>query len=90
MAETRLLDELYHYILTTLVEKGQAPHYTEIARTFSVTPEEGKALQHDLIATGVPGWLHPGTELLASLGPFNNLPTHYRITVDGQQRWFGQ
>ena len=90
MADIKQMDELYHYVLTTMVQKGQAPHYTEIAKTFSVSPEEGKSLQHDLIATGVPGWLHPDTELLASLGPFNNLPTHYRISVEGRQLWFGQ
>lgn len=90
MAENKQMDELYHYILTTMAQSGQAPHFTEIAKTFSVSMEEGKALQRDLLATGVPGWLHPDTELLASLGPFNNLPTHYRISVEGQQLWFGQ
>ena len=90
MAETKQLDELYHYLMTTSVETGRAPHYTEIAKTFAVGPEEGKVLQHELIATGVPGWLHPDTELLASLAPFNNLPTHYRISVEGRKNWFGQ
>jgi hypothetical protein len=28
--------------------------------------------------------------LITSFAPFNNLPTQYRITVDGQQKWFGQ
>jgi hypothetical protein len=35
-------------------------------------------------------WLAPGTDLIASFAPFNNQPTQYRITVDGQQKWFGQ
>ncbi len=90
MADNKLLDEVFHYVVTAMVESGQAPHYTGIAGTFSVGTEQGKALLHDLIATGVPGWVHPGTDLLASMGPFNNLPTHYRISVDGEQRWFGQ
>ena len=90
MADNKLLDELYHYLLKAIVQTGQAPHYTEIATTFSVGMEEGKALQRDLIATGVPGWLHPDTELLASLAPFNIIPTHYRRSVEGRQLWFGQ
>ncbi|HEX9844694.1 MAG TPA: hypothetical protein VGC20_18175, partial [bacterium] len=86
MADTARMDQVYHLVLSGLVERGQAPHYTEIARALSVAPEAGKALLHDLLATGVPGWVHPGTDLLASLGPFNNLPTHYRISVRGEQR----
>ena len=27
---------------------------------------------------------------LASSAPFNSLPTQYRISVDGEQKWFGQ
>lgn len=73
------------------VRRGQAPHYTEIAQAFSVSPEEGKQLLHELISTGLSAWwLHPSTDLIASFAPFNNLPTQYRITIDGQQKWFGQ
>jgi hypothetical protein len=39
---------------------------------------------------GIPGWLHPHTDYIASFAPFNNLPTQYRITIEGQQKWFGQ
>ena len=31
--------------------------------------------------------LRRGREILAE---FNNLPTQYRITIDGEQKWFGQ
>jgi hypothetical protein len=47
-------------------------------------------LLRELFASGVPGWLFPGTDIITSFAPFNNLPTQYRITVDGQQKWFGQ
>jgi len=90
MAEATQLDRTYHYILETMVARGQAPHYTEIARHFSVSPDEGKRLQHDLMVAGLPVWLHPDTDLIASFAPFNNLPTHYRVTVDGEQKWFAQ
>jgi hypothetical protein len=36
------------------------------------------------------GWLHPETDYIASFPPLNNLPTQYRITVGGEQRWFAQ
>jgi hypothetical protein len=35
-------------------------------------------------------WLYPGTDLIASVAPFNNLPNQYRIGADGRQGWFGQ
>jgi hypothetical protein len=37
-----------------------------------------------------PGWLHRGTDYIASFPPFNNQPTQYRVSVDGDQRWFAQ
>ena len=36
MADTRQLDRTYHFIMEAFVERGQAPHFTEIARAFSV------------------------------------------------------
>ena len=91
MTDANQLDRTYHFILESFVKSGQAPHYTEIAREFSVGPEEGKRLLHDLMDdTKMPIWLYPGTDLIASFAPFNNLPTQYRITVDGHQRWFAQ
>ena len=27
---------------------------------------------------------------IVSFAPFHNLPTQYRITVDGEQKWFAQ
>jgi hypothetical protein len=73
-----------------MIETGQAPHYTEIAAELNVPVEEGRKALHELLAAGVPGWLFPNTDLIASFAPFNNLPTQYRITIGGQQKWFGQ
>jgi len=90
MPDTAQLDRTYHYILQTMVARGQAPHYTEIAKNFAVPPDEGRRMLHELMAAGLPNWLHPGTDLIASFAPFNNLPTHYRVSVDGAQKWFSQ
>ncbi|MCP4458602.1 MAG: hypothetical protein GY816_11355 [Cytophagales bacterium] len=91
MQSVHELDQTFHFIMETFVNRGDAPHYTEIANKFGVKPDEGKRLLHDLINTGImPMWLHPGTDVIASFAPFNNLPTQYRITVEDQQKWFGQ
>lgn len=90
MNEPSNLDRTFHIIMRRMVETGQAPHYTEIAAELGVAVEEGRKALHELFSAGVPGWLFPNTDLIASFAPFNNLPTQYRITIDGQQKWFGQ
>ncbi len=84
------LETTFHIIMTRMVKSGQAPHYTEIAAELGVPVEEGRKALLELFAAGVPGWLFPNTDLIASFAPFNNLPNQYRMTIDGQQRWFGQ
>jgi hypothetical protein len=44
----------------------------------------------ELFFPGFAGWLFPDTDDIASFAPFSNLPTQYRITIEGQQKWFGQ
>jgi len=90
MEEQNLFDRTYNFILTKLVETGQAPHYTEIATALGVPMEEGRKVLHDLISQSGAAWLFPGTDYITSFPPFNNLPTQYRITVNGQQKWFAQ
>lgn len=90
MADLKTMDRLHHFILETMVERGVAPHYTEIARAFSVPPEAGKKLLHELMAIGKPWWLYDGTDYIATYAPFNNVPTQYRISVGGDQKWFAQ
>ena len=90
MSESGKLDETFHIIMKRMVKTGQAPHYTEIAAELGVSPENGRRVLHNLFAAGVPGWLFPNTDLITSFAPFNNLPTQFRITIDGEQKWFGQ
>ncbi len=84
------LEKTFHIIMTRMLKTGQAPHYTEIAAELGVPVEEGRRALLELFAAGVPGWLFPNTDLIASFAPFNNLPNQYRIMIDGQQKWFGQ
>ncbi|MCP3989346.1 MAG: hypothetical protein GY724_09745 [Actinomycetia bacterium] len=86
---TEQLDRAYASIMSTMIDTGQAPHFTELASELGVTIEAGRELVHELM-TITPGWTHPGTDYVASFPPFNNQPTQYRISVDGRQSWFGQ
>ena len=90
MSEPSLMDKTFNCIMRHFVETGQAPHHTEIAADLGVSMEEGRQALHALLQPGVPGWLFPGTDLIVSMAPFNNLPNQYRITIDGEQKWFGQ
>jgi hypothetical protein len=84
------LDRVYSFIMRRMTETGQAPFYTEIAAELGLSVEEGRRALHALLGAGIPAWVFPNTDYIASLAPFNNLPTQYRITVDGQQKWFAQ
>jgi len=91
MSKPDMFDRVYNIILKRFIATGQAPHYTEIAAEAGVPVEEGRKALHDLIDAGIPAmWLYPETDLLCSFAPFSNLPTQYRISVDGVQKWFGQ
>jgi hypothetical protein len=90
MSNPTVLDRTFHIIMKRMVETGQAPFHTELAAALNLSVVEGRKILHDLFSSGIPGWLYPRTDLIVSFAPFNNLPTQYRITIDGQQKWFGQ
>jgi hypothetical protein len=93
MADLKLLDRVFYLITQHFIVTGQAPHYTELAKALSLSVEESRRLLHELMEAPYPsgtypGWFHPGTDYIVSFAPFNNLSTQYRITIDGQQKWF--
>jgi hypothetical protein len=90
MSEPTKLDRTFQIIMSRMVKTGHAPYYTEVAAELGVSPEEGRKALHQLFSPGFPGWLFPNTDYITSFAPFSNLPTQYRITIDGQQKWFGQ
>ena len=90
MGDPTIYDKAFHLIMKRMVETGQAPFFTELASELGLSVEEGRKTLHDLFSLGIPGWLYPNTDHITSFAPFNNLPTQYRITIDGQQKWFGQ
>ena len=90
MVELVTLDKAFHHIMRTFIETGRAPHYTETAAALGVSVEEARQLFHELEATGYSFFLHPETDQIVSVAPFNNLPNQYRISVEGEQKWFAQ
>jgi len=90
MNDTEVLDKTFHFIMKRMVDTGQAPHYTEIAAEIGVAPEDGRKTMHTLFESRIHGWLYPNTNFIASFAPFNNQPTQFRVTIEGEQKWFAQ
>src|SRR5262245_47134508 len=90
MADPRLLDQAFHRLMRSIVADGQALHYAELARALGIAVEDGRQLLRDVMQAYPIGWLHPETDYVASFPPLNNLPTQYRVTVRGEQKWFAQ
>ena len=90
MSEPTQLDKTFSFIMKRMMKSGHAPFYTEIAKELGVSVEEGRKALHDLFEIVNVGWLFPHTDYVASFPPFSNLPTQYRITIEGKQKWFGQ
>ena len=90
MTAPAVLDRVFQIIMRSLVAKGHAPHYAEIARTIGSSVAESRQLLVDVMQAYPIGWLHPETDYIASFPPLNNQPTQYRVTVRGEQKWFAQ
>lgn len=90
MVETTRLDAAYHFIVSRILDTGQAPHYSELADHLSLSLSDGRHLLHELVESTGAVRLHPDADLIEAVPPFSSIPTQYRITVDGQQKWFGQ
>lgn len=88
LTDARQLARAYHTIMSGFVRDGRAPHFTELAVSLGLTPHEALVVQRDLTASGLPIWVHPDTDHLAAASPFSNIPTPYRVSVDGQQKWY--
>jgi hypothetical protein len=89
MADLELLDRGYAAIMASVVAHGQAPHFTQLARDLDIELGEAKELVHELVGL-TPGWVHPGTDYVASFPPFNLQPTHYDVSIDGAPGWYAQ
>jgi len=91
LSKSKHFAKTFHFIVELMIDAGQAPNHMEIAAELGVSPTEGRKVLRKLFSSlGFPGWLDPKTDNIASFAPFSNSPNNYRLTIDGEQKWFGQ
>lgn len=90
MPESEQVQQAYTAILKHSIENGVAPHYTTLAKTLGTTPDEARELQTEAARASIGCWISHDTDYIHSFAPFSNLPTQYRVSVDGVQKWYGQ
>ena len=84
-----LLDRAFHAIMTRMAQTGRAPNYVELGPVLGLDSTEARKVLNDLMATGYPGWLDENDNIV-TICPLSNKPNQYRISADGEQKWFGQ
>jgi hypothetical protein len=90
MADSILVQKAYTAIVEHFIRTGRAPHYTELAQTLGLHPEEARSVQRQAAEASVACWFIQDTDYIESWAPFSNVPTHYQVTVKGEQKWYGQ
>jgi hypothetical protein len=85
-----LVQRAYTVVVEHFVKTGRAPHYTELAGTLGVRPEEARQVQRKAAESSVGCWFVKDTDYVESWAPFSNVPTHYLVTIKGEQKWYGQ
>jgi hypothetical protein len=90
MAESVLVQKAYTAIVEHFVRNGRAPHYTELAETLGLNPDEARDVQRQAAEASVGCWFVQDTDYIESWAPFSNIPTHYLVTIKGEQKWYGQ
>ena len=89
MTSADSLDKAFHAIITGIVQTGRAPGHIALEARLDLDPGKAPAVLNDLMASGYPGWLDEHYNIV-TFCPFSNRPNHYKITVEGEQKWFGQ
>ena len=90
MQESTLVQRAYTAVVEHFVKTGRAPHYTELAAILGLQPEEARQVQHKAAESSVACWFVKDTDYVESWAPFSNVPTNYRVTINGEQKWCGQ
>jgi hypothetical protein len=90
MEESSLVQQAYSAVLDHFIRTGRAPHYTELAATLGLRPEEARQVQHKTAASALACWFVKDTDYIESWAPFSNVPTQYLVTIEGDQKWYGQ
>lgn len=90
MSDLNLVQKAYTEVVKHIVQTGRAPHFTELAETMGLLPDEALNLQREATKIALASWFVENTNYIESWAPFSNVPTPYLVTVNGQQKWYGQ
>ena len=90
MEETQLVQRAYTAVVDHFMKTGRAPHYTELAATLGLKPEEARLAQRKAAESAIACWFVKETDYVESWAPFSNVPTHHLVTIAGDQKWYGQ
>jgi hypothetical protein len=92
MIDQNLTQGAFTTILEHFVATGRAPHYAELADALAINSDEAREVQRAAVEAAplASCWLAHDTDYIESWAPFSNIPTHYVISVDGIQKWYGQ
>ena len=90
MEETTLVQRAYTAVIEHFMKTGRAPHYTELAATLGINPEEARLAQRKAAESAIACWFVNETDYVESWAPFSNVPTHHLVTIAGEQKWYGQ
>ena len=52
--------------------------------------DEARALQREATDAVIGCWISHDTDYVHSWAPFSNLPTQYRVSVEGERKWYAQ
>jgi len=90
MQDTAVAQRAYTAVVEHYVKTGRAPHYTELAGIFNLKPDVARQVQHAAAEASIACWFMQDTDYVESWAPFSNIPTQYLLTINGQQKWYGQ
>jgi hypothetical protein len=92
MIDQNLTQRAFTTVIDHFVANGRAPHYAELAEALEIGAEQAREVQRAAVEAAplASCWLAHDTDYIESWAPFSNVPTHYLISVDGIQKWYGQ
>jgi len=88
--ESIFVQRAYTAVLEYFLKTGRAPHYTELAVILGLRPQVAREIQRKAADTALGCYFVNDTDYIESWAPFSNVPSQYFVTINGQQKWYGQ
>jgi hypothetical protein len=74
-----------------ILANKRAPLYVELAPVLGVSIDRARELIHQAREeVSIGNWFLADTDVIECWAPFSNIPTNYRISIDGEPGWYGQ